>query len=75
MTWTDEETDDSIVADTRNFYKLEKWTADGLHVDRLLFAGSNLDRAHSLFDGAVRRRPAGRYTIRQRARVLRQWPP
>jgi hypothetical protein len=26
----DEETDDPLVADVRNFYKVEKWTRDGL---------------------------------------------
>ena len=27
--WSDEETEDPLVADTRNFYKVEKWTRDG----------------------------------------------
>jgi hypothetical protein len=31
----DEETDDPLVADDRNFYKVEKWTRDGMKVDRL----------------------------------------
>jgi hypothetical protein len=26
---------------TRNFYKVEKWTKDGIKVDRMLYAGSN----------------------------------
>ena len=27
--WSDEETNDPLVADVRNFYKVEKWTRDG----------------------------------------------
>jgi hypothetical protein len=26
--WSDEETEDPLVADVRNFYKVEKWTRD-----------------------------------------------
>jgi hypothetical protein len=44
--WSDEETDNPLLADDRNFYKVEKWTKDGTTVDRLLYAGNNLDRAH-----------------------------
>jgi hypothetical protein len=28
--WSDEETDDPVYADRRNFYKVEKWSRDGL---------------------------------------------
>ena len=38
--WSDEETDNPLDADKRNFYKVEKWTKDGMQVDRLLFAGA-----------------------------------
>ena len=41
--WSDEETHDPLYADDRNFYKVEKWTRDGTKVDRLLYAGNNLD--------------------------------
>jgi hypothetical protein len=41
--WSDEETEDPLVADTRNFSKVEKWTRDGAKVDSLLYAGNNLD--------------------------------
>jgi hypothetical protein len=34
--WSDEETDISHLADARNFYKVEKWTKDGMKIDRLL---------------------------------------
>jgi hypothetical protein len=72
--WTTEETDDPIRADDRNFYKVERWTKDDQHIEALLYAGNNLDKARATFKDAVRRRPRGRYTIRQRARVLDRWP-
>jgi AcrR family transcriptional regulator len=34
------------------------------------WAGRSLDKARPLFEAEVRRRPRGRYTIRQRSRVL-----
>ena len=40
-----EETTDPLVADLRNFYKVEKWTRDGKKVDSLLYAGNTLGRA------------------------------
>ena len=30
--WSDEETDDPLLADDRNFYKVEEWTRDGMKV-------------------------------------------
>ena len=69
-----EETDDPKYADDRMFYKLEKWTRDGTKVDRMLYAGNNLDKARDLFAAAVKHRPKIRLTIRQRTRVLSQWP-
>ena len=39
--WSDEETQDPLVADVGNFYKVEKWTRDGNKVDSLLYAGNN----------------------------------
>jgi hypothetical protein len=72
--WSDDETDQPLIADDRNFYKVEKWTKDGSKVDCMLYAGSNLDKARKIFDEAIRRRPRIRLTIRQRTRVLEQWP-
>jgi hypothetical protein len=69
----DEETDNPLLADDRNYYKVEKWTRDG-RVERMLYAGSSLGRAQSEFDAAIRHRPRIRLTIRQRTRVLKQWP-
>jgi hypothetical protein len=35
--WSDEETDEPLIADNRNFYKVEKWTKDGSKVDHMLY--------------------------------------
>jgi hypothetical protein len=72
--WSDDETDNPLLADDRNYYKVEKWTKDGTKVDRMLYAGGNLDRAGELFAAAIKHRPRIRLTIRQRTRVLQQWP-
>jgi hypothetical protein len=71
--WPDE-TDNPLYADDPNFYKVEKWTKDGMKVDRLLQAGNNLDKARAIFTEAVKHRPRIRLTIRQRTRVLQGWP-
>ena len=69
-----ETTTDPNVANDRNFYKVERWSADGNHVDELIFAGNRLDAAQRHFEAVLRRRPGGRYMIRQRGRVLRRYP-
>ena len=69
-----EETDDPLVADRRNFFKVELWTRDGRHVERLLFAGNSLDKARALLAAYGKRRPRARLTIRQRSRVLAERP-
>ena len=50
---SDEEPDNALYADHRNFYKVEKWKKDGMKVDRLLYAGNSLEKARELFDDAV----------------------
>jgi hypothetical protein len=35
--------------DHRNYYKVEKWTKDGAKIERMLYAGSNLDKAQAIF--------------------------
>ena len=40
--WSDEETNYRFIADLRDFYKVEKWTRDGMKVDGMLHAGNNL---------------------------------
>ena len=71
---SDEETDDPHYADRRNFYKVEKWSRDGLRVELMLYAGSSLDKARRIFERATKHRPRIRLTIRQRMRVLDEWP-
>jgi len=52
--WSDEETDDPRYADRRNFYKVEKWSGDGLRVELVLYAGNNLDKARRIFERTVK---------------------
>jgi hypothetical protein len=73
--WSAEETDDPLYADRRNFYKVEKWSRDGQRVEELLFAGNSLDKARRIFERFITKRPRSRLTIRQRTRVLQEWPP
>ncbi len=72
--WAEEETSDPLYADERNFFKVQEWTADDLHVARMLYAGNRLDRAHEMLDAAIRVNPAGRSVIRQRIGVIAKWP-
>jgi hypothetical protein len=72
--WSDEETDDPHYADRRNFYKVEKWSRDGLRVELMLYAGNNLDKARRIFERTSKHRPRTRLTIRQRMRMLDEWP-
>ena len=72
--FTSEETANPFYADERNFYKVEKWTRDGTSIDSLLYAGNNLGKAQEIFAAEIKRRPRIRLTIRQRTRVLQQWP-
>jgi hypothetical protein len=41
--WGEEETDNPVYADERGFSKVEEWTADDLHVARLIYAGISTD--------------------------------
>ena len=72
--WYEEGNDDLLLADERNFYKVEKWTKDGAKIDRLLYAGGSLKRARELFAEAIKHRPRIRLTIRQRTHLLDRWP-
>ena len=73
--WSDEKTDNPLRADDRNFYKFEKWTKDGVKIERMLYAGNNLEKPReTLFSNAIKHHPRIRLTIRQRTRVLEQWP-
>ena len=55
MSWSHEQTDDPNYADARNFYKVERWTKDGLHVAGMLYAGNDLERARSIFAAGIKR--------------------
>ena len=68
-----EETNEPLIADHRNFYKVEKWTKDGTKVDHMLHAGGKLDKGREVFAAAIKHRPRIRLTIRQRSHVLEQW--
>jgi hypothetical protein len=71
----DEETDEPLIANDRNYFKVEKWTRDGSKVERMLYAGNSLLRAESVFQAAIKHRPRIKLTIRQRTRLVDQWPP
>jgi hypothetical protein len=45
-----------------------------MNVDGLLYAGNSLEKARSVFERAIKHRPRIRLTIRQRMRVLDEWP-
>ena len=63
-----------LTANERNFFKVELWTKDDQRVERLLHAGNRIDAARAVFNAAIKHRPGGRYTIRQRCRVVEKWP-
>jgi hypothetical protein len=60
QTQSEGETSDPLIADHRNFYKVDKWTKDGSKVDHMLYAGSSLDKAREVFAEAVKHRPRRR---------------
>jgi hypothetical protein len=43
--WSHEETDNPLLADERNFHKVDEWTKDRAKIDRLLYACNNLEKA------------------------------
>jgi hypothetical protein len=53
---------------------VERWSKDGQKPEELIYGGNRLVKAREAFDVVVTKRPGGRYTLRQRARVLREWP-
>jgi hypothetical protein len=69
----EETTTDPVVADVRNFLKVELWTSDD-RVEQMVYAGSNLNRARKIFGDQIRRWPGSIVTLPQRMRVLREWP-
>jgi hypothetical protein len=59
--WSDEETDEQLIADHRNFYKVEQWSRDGQRVARMLWAGNSIEKAQATFRAAIKHRPRGLY--------------
>ena len=55
--------------------KIEQWTADGLHVERLLALADNLLIARAAYVEAARRYPAAIITLRHRIRVIEKHQP
>ena len=56
--------------------EVERWSRAGQRVEEdTLFAGNSLAKAQRLFECFIKRRPKSRLTIRQRTRVLQEWPP
>jgi hypothetical protein len=68
----DEGTNEPLLADDRNYYKVEKWTKDGAKVDRIALRRQQSRQGAGDLHGG--NRPRIRLTIRQRTRVLEQWP-
>jgi hypothetical protein len=52
---TIEEQTKAAHANVRNFYKVEKWTRDGMKVDSLLYAGNSLPARHSSVRSSIDR--------------------
>ena len=48
--WSHEETDNPLLADDRNFYKVEKWSRDEQCIERMLWVGNSLDKAREILD-------------------------
>jgi hypothetical protein len=69
------ETDDPDEANRRNYYKVERWDSTEQHVFQMLHASNDLSRAQAVFAGETKRRPRGRYLLRQGIRVLKRGPP
>jgi hypothetical protein len=59
----DEETDEPLLANTRNYYKVEQWTKANW-VERMLYAGSNLAKAQAIYFAEIKHRPRIKLTIR-----------
>jgi hypothetical protein len=69
------ETNDPDEADRRSYYKVERWDSTEQHVFQLLHASNDRGRARAIFTSETKRRPRGRYLLRQGIRVLKRWPP
>jgi hypothetical protein len=70
----DRETDDPDEANRRRYCKVERWDSAESQVLQLLHARNDLGRARAVFASETKRRPRGRYLLRQNIRVLQRWP-
>jgi hypothetical protein len=52
-------TNEPLIADARNYYKVEKWTKDAAKVEHILYASANLDKARAVFAAASIGRASG----------------
>jgi hypothetical protein len=59
----EETTTNPHYADQRNFFKVQKWSRDGMHIVELHYAGSSLDHARTIFAATVKHRPRIRLTV------------
>jgi hypothetical protein len=58
--------DNPVLADDRNFYKIETWTKEGLHITDLLYVGNELEKARRIFTAATKSRPGRPYATSRR---------
>jgi hypothetical protein len=68
--WSDEEKNEALKADDRNFCQGRKVERDGMKVDSLLCTGNSLGNVQDIFAKAVKHPARIRLTIRQRTSVL-----
>jgi hypothetical protein len=54
-------------------FNVEKWNAAGLHYETLAICRS-LEHARAVFAAAVAEKPAARFMIRSRTRVVQRYP-
>jgi hypothetical protein len=57
------------------FYKVEKWSRDGMRMEQMLYAHNSLGKVQAIFSAKAKHRSRIQLTIEQRMRVLEQWPP
>jgi hypothetical protein len=51
--WSAEETDNPLLADDRNFYKVEKWTKDDQRIERMLWPTTRFDKGREILNAEV----------------------
>jgi hypothetical protein len=54
-------------------FNVEEWDAKGLHYETLAICRS-LALAHTVFAAAIAEKPAGRFMIRSRIRIVKRYP-